>query len=276
MRSIYIAGLALVALATGLFGATAQATDGGESLSQSADVSVCGEVELSGTNETGFAFGIVWTTEDGQDGVFGVPGSETVTFEEDVNGGTVWVSYGISVGAESDWYLPHSTATVITDCLPPEPTATPEPETGTITITKDTNPNSFDVAFDYDGSFDFTLEDDNSGNNQDVWTAELEPGSYEFIEDVAEGYELWDVDCSGGNVDIDLNGPVHLTVDLDAGDDVTCRFRNDAVPVEPTIAPTLAPIPTPALIFVPGPERVVEVEVPARISPPSTGDAGLK
>lgn len=53
----------------------------------------------------------------------------TITLAEDQGGGSVEIMYKLQIGAEQNWYLLPVTFTVETDCLPPEITPEPLPET---------------------------------------------------------------------------------------------------------------------------------------------------
>ncbi|HEU0075739.1 MAG TPA: hypothetical protein VFS30_17195 [Dehalococcoidia bacterium] len=96
----------------------------------------------------------------------------------------------------------------------------PEEETGSITIEKDTNPESSDVSFDFDGDLgDFDLEDDDS-----ITFSDLDPDTYTVTEDAASDWELVDIECDSGDVSFSDNS---VQIDLDSGDDVTCTFVNE-------------------------------------------------
>lgn len=150
------------------------------------------------------------------------------------------------------------------------------PETGSITIVKDTDPEDNDgTEFDFDGDLgDFDIEDDES-----FVAADLVPGVYRVQERETDGYELSDISCAGGSVDID-DEDREVTVTLEADDAVVCTFTNDAVEPdpEPTTAPTSTPEPaaTPVVIVVPGPTQIVEVVKEVPITPPNTGSAGIR
>lgn len=173
------------------------------------------------------------------------------------------------------------------------------PTTGSITLVKDTDPTTNDVcfAFDFDPGADVAcLEDD----DDPIVRSGLAPGEYRIIEGVTPGWVLEDIDCDGDtNADED-EGDRTAIVDLDAGEDVTCTFHNERVVVAPTAIPATAVPATPVTITLidvclnisgaqasvpagqvlqngncvtPLPTLVAPV---ARISPPSTGEVGLK
>jgi hypothetical protein len=156
--------------------------------------------------------------------------------------------------------------------------------TGSIVIVKDTNPESDDVEFDFDGSFDFQLEDDES-----VSLTGLGAGTFTISEDEHDDYRLVDIDCSAGaDADISVSSET-LELNLTAGEEVECVFVNERkdgddddeqvvviVPEFPQPLQGGADVPQPAA---PSPLQQVapqtQVQTQSRISPPSTGDAGL-
>ena len=141
---------------------------------------------------------------------------------------------------------------------------------GSITIIKDTNPTSSGVYFDFDSDLgNFQLADGGSK----TFTS-LTPATYKFSENAVDGWELVDVNCS--NDALVTYGIGFVSINLQAGEGVTCVFRNDhitvttaggslAVPTQthaspPTTPPSSTPPPTSGV---------------GGITPPSTGDAGL-
>jgi fimbrial isopeptide formation D2 family protein len=116
---------------------------------------------------------------------------------------------------------------------------------GSITIVKDAVPND-DQDFAYSGALGaFNLDDDgNNGNtlsNTKTVTG-LEPGSYAVTEAAAAGWDLTALSCNDGGTTTDLATRT-ATIDLDAGEDITCTYTNtkrgsitiikDAVPNDP-------------------------------------------
>jgi hypothetical protein len=105
----------------------------------------------------------------------------------------------------------------------PEPTSTftPTPQRGSIRIIKDTDPETDDIEFDFDGSFpDFDLEDD-----QSVTFDDLEADSYTIEEDEGSEWNLSAISCNADDYDVSL-GAERVVVHLQAGEDVTCTFNN--------------------------------------------------
>lgn len=172
-----------------------------------------------------------------------------------------------------------------------EPSPTAEPTTGTIIIDKDTDPERNNVCFSFDfdpGSDISCLEDD----DDPVEKANLSPRKYTLFEEAKAGWELTDIDCDGGsNVDIDEVTNV-VSINLKAGETVTCVFNNVEIPPTPVPTAVGTQIPPPiqdacnniegiqtrvpeGLKLEDGSCKIPAVDKPA-IKPPSTGDAGLK
>jgi hypothetical protein len=93
---------------------------------------------------------------------------------------------------------------------------------GSITIVKDTNPETTAVLFDFDSADfgDFDLLDDGSKT-----FSGLSPDDYLFRANEPAGWRLVDVDCDSAGVSISLATNT-LVVHLDAGENVTCVFTN--------------------------------------------------
>lgn len=94
---------------------------------------------------------------------------------------------------------------------------------GSVTIAKAIQPTDAAQAFDFTGDFGaFTVTGGASTTFDD-----LVPGSYDVTETVPSGWELVQIDCvdPDGGSDFDL-GASTATVDLDAGESVTCTFTN--------------------------------------------------
>ena len=97
-----------------------------------------------------------------------------------------------------------------------------EVDTGSITFIKDTNPETNDIFFDFDGDFgDFDLEDDDS-----ITFDNLGPGDYTASENPAAGWHLVDIDCGSADYSVNLNTET-VNIDLDEGENVTCTFVNE-------------------------------------------------
>jgi hypothetical protein len=105
-----------------------------------------------------------------------------------------------------------------------------EEETGSITIIKDTNPETNNIFFDFDSDFgDFDLEDDDP-----ITFDDLADTTYSFEENPPAGWEVVDIICDADdyNTDIPDGG---LVVDLQEGEDVTCTFVNEEIDENGTI-----------------------------------------
>ncbi len=104
------------------------------------------------------------------------------------------------------------------DCVPP-------PTTGSITVAKIAGGDTT-TEFSFTGGLsDFTLtgESDQSFND-------LKPGEYTVTETDEPGWELMDISCSDGEGEVFGSS---VTIDLAAGDDVTCTFTNRPKNPEP-------------------------------------------
>jgi uncharacterized repeat protein (TIGR01451 family) len=98
-----------------------------------------------------------------------------------------------------------------------------------ITIIKDTEPDSgqnFGFDTDNDQIADFTLDDDddNTLSNTKLFN-DLTPGTYTYTELPVDGWELTGLICDGNNDDESLDTRT-ATVNLQAGENVTCTFTN--------------------------------------------------
>ena len=129
--------------------------------------------------------------------------------------------------------------TVCADILNPD-TGTPIPQTGSITIVKEANPESeqvFDFATNIGGAnSSFTLVDNGSGSNSTTFS-NLPPTEYDVrtTEQLPEGWNLDTIVCSGGN-DIDIvEASANVQINLAGGEDVTCTFTKP----KPTVPVTL-------------------------------------
>jgi len=112
-----------------------------------------------------------------------------------------------------------------------------EPETGRITIRKDTDPETSGVEFHFTGDLGaFDLADDESETDSG-----LASGTYEVRESSKSGWELTGISCTGGGADTDddQSGPT-AEIHLDGGEHVVCTFNNVREEEEgtPTIATT--------------------------------------
>lgn len=136
--------------------------------------------------------------------------------------------------------------------MTPTPTPTPNP-TGSITVVKDTIPDYYQ-GFPFEilspgRSVTFQLVDYPPlvyGGN--IMTINgLDPGSYTIEENdpSSTGFILSAIDCQGNtNWSKDLLTR-KVSLELTAGDNVTCKFTNTYVPTpSPTLEPTPTPVPT--------------------------------
>ncbi|MDQ3123409.1 MAG: hypothetical protein M3Q14_01865 [bacterium] len=101
-----------------------------------------------------------------------------------------------------------------------------EPETGSLTIIKDAQPNSAkDFTFTTGSNLSgFTLDDDPTNStklNTKVFT-DLETGRYTVTETATTGWTLDDIDCTDNSTPSGSS----VTVSLAEGEDVTCTFTN--------------------------------------------------
>jgi len=101
------------------------------------------------------------------------------------------------------------------------------PSTGSITVVKDAVPDDVQV-FSFTGDLGaFDLDDDGVGDN-DAAFADQSAGLYDVTETVPAGWDLTGIDvvgdADGGSV-VDLATDT-VTVDLDAGEDITVTFTN--------------------------------------------------
>lgn len=170
------------------------------------------------------------------------------------------------------------------ECVTPTveiPTATPTPELATITIRKDTDPESDSPEFDFrlatrpgnDLIANFDLRDDESE------TFTVDPGAYDVEELAILGWSLLDIDCDGtGETDDSDVIDRDVVIEVDAGESVTCEFTN-----APVVIPTLTPLPTSTPVVTatatavpPTATATATSTPPPAISPPDTGSAGLR
>ncbi|MCL4295825.1 MAG: S8 family serine peptidase [Anaerolineae bacterium] len=102
---------------------------------------------------------------------------------------------------------------------------------GNITIVKDAipdDPQDFDF-FGTDPIGNFSLDDDADGTLPNQQTFTVEPGSYTITEDGVSGWDLTDITCQTddtGDTTQTILGSELVTIDLDAGETITCTFEN--------------------------------------------------
>jgi uncharacterized repeat protein (TIGR01451 family) len=119
---------------------------------------------------------------------------------------------------------------------------------GSITIIKDAVPNhAQDFAFTTTGTglSNFSLDDDTDGtlSNTRTFTG-LAPGGYSITETALAGWNLAGLTCvdpdSGSTVDLSTR---MATIDLDAGETVTCRYTNTLRQTDIQVVKTASPNP---------------------------------
>ena len=113
---------------------------------------------------------------------------------------------------------------------------------GSITIVKDTVPDgpqdfTFNPSANLNSDANFLLDDDADGTLQNSRTfSDLEPGTYEVTEGAEAEFDLTALTCS------DSSGTSlqtrTATIELAAGESVTCTFTNTAKPATIAITKT--------------------------------------
>src|SRR3989304_2694005 len=147
-----------------------------------------------------------------------------------------------------------------------------EPETGRITIRKDTDPETSGVEFHFTGDLGaFDLADDESETDSG-----LASGTYEVRESSKSGWELTGISCTGGGADTDddQSGPT-AEIHLDGGEHVVCTFNNVREEEEGT--PTIATTPLVSEQLTATQQQVVETQqqpVAGVKSLPKSGSGG--
>ena len=106
---------------------------------------------------------------------------------------------------------------------------------GSITIVKATTPHS-NQTFLFNGPLGSFVLDNNEADATFASSRTfdgLEAGTYQFNEDFAAGFDLVSLQCDSPNASPDV-GNHQVTVNLTAGEDVTCTFTNgDQQPPQP-------------------------------------------
>ena len=97
---------------------------------------------------------------------------------------------------------------------------------GSITIVKDARPDGT-MAFSFTGNLgSFSLRDDGSNPNGKTF-ADLLPGLYTVTEQVPSNWRLTGLTCPDADGDSTANlDSAKATIDLDAGEEITCTFEN--------------------------------------------------
>ncbi len=96
----------------------------------------------------------------------------------------------------------------------------PQPQTGTIIVEKQTNPDGAQDPFTFSGDANGDIKD-----GEQIVVPGLQAGIYTSTEIVPAGWDLTAIDCSDGNSSGDLN-KAEATFQLEAGETVTCTFTN--------------------------------------------------
>jgi hypothetical protein len=111
------------------------------------------------------------------------------------------------------------TCTFVNDELPEEP------EPGEIIVEKEvTEGSDTSVAFTFNTT-GFTLDDNTLAHGESGSSGDLDAGIYAVSETVPAGWSLQSATCD--------NGDDPSSIDLEAGETVTCTFVNDELPEEP-------------------------------------------
>ncbi len=121
-------------------------------------------------------------------------------------------------------------------------------ERGSITIVKDSVPDhaqDFDFTTEGEGLTGFSLDDDAETTLPNaIAFGGLLPGEYTATEGAVGGWALTKLECTGGDVDRDIDQR-QVVVDLAAGDDVTCTYTNSLLPVNHAPSATAQSVSTP-------------------------------
>jgi hypothetical protein len=95
-----------------------------------------------------------------------------------------------------------------------------EPETGTIIVEKQTEPDSSTDYFDFSGDVAGSIKD-----NEQLSVSNLQPGTYTSEEIVPQGWTLISIQCDDDNSSGDVNTAT-VTFQLEAGETVKAVFTN--------------------------------------------------
>ncbi len=105
------------------------------------------------------------------------------------------------------------------------------PTGGSITIVKTANPTSAGTNFSFSGDLgSFSLNGSNDGTGNEYTASNVTPGTYTITEDALSGWVLTGIQTAGdtdGGSSIDFDAG-SITVDVDAGEDITVTFVNAA------------------------------------------------
>ena len=154
-----------------------------------------------------------FTLHDGEHNLIGQLDSGTYSVAESVPTG--WTLASASCDDGSSPSSIEIVAEKVVTCTFLNKKNPPPPQTGTIVVEKQTNPDGNQTEFD------FTFEDEEgfslSDGEQETFGG-LSPGSYSVDEDTPGGWTLTSATCSDGS------SPG--SIDLDAGETVVCTFVN--------------------------------------------------
>lgn len=185
------------------------------------------------------------TGEDDMEGLTIAPDGRLlgVTGKEGSLGGALWQIDPETGAASQPHVLDETTDYESIACLAQAPPPPPPPEVGSITVVKDASGDGSGAVFAFAGSLGpFSLDDDGATARPSSRTFDgLAAGTYSVRESVLEGWKLASVVCAeddaGSTVDV---ASATATVDLDAGEDVVCTFKNTRLEVlgGPVLPPT--------------------------------------
>ncbi len=181
------------------------------------------------------SFGTNFTLDDDSDGTLPnqttfsnvAVGSHTVT-ENSVSGWTLTNLFCSDPDNGSSTDTGTKTATIDVDAGETVTCTFTNTKLGSITIVKDSNPDS-GVNFNFSGDLgSFSLDDDtdNTLSNQSTFS-DLSPGTYDVTESDFSDWDLTNLSCTDptGNSLTDIDTQT-ASITLDAGESVTCTFEN--------------------------------------------------
>jgi len=105
------------------------------------------------------------------------------------------------------------------------------PTTGTITIVKDSQPDSsqsFHFTYGYNTYpiGDFSLVDDGGDGSETVTYSSIPAGAYSWTEDAVSGWSLHNITCDDVNSGVSATNARTVDVNLEGGEHVICKFTN--------------------------------------------------
>jgi hypothetical protein len=157
-------------------------------------------------------------------------------------GGALWEIDGETGAASNPHVLDETTDYESIACIAAQ-APPPPPEVGSITIVKDASGDGGGAVFSFTGALgDFTLDEDGATARLSSRTfGDLQAGTYLVQESSLEGWKLASVTCTdedeGSAADL---ATATASIDLDAGENVVCTFRNTRLAVlgGPVLPPT--------------------------------------